>query len=337
MENENPSSPNSAISVVSVPRHNTAVNVVSLVIGISSILCWLALFTFGISVGTTTYMRVLDPDNAQNQVPTWAQAVEIWQLNQGSGMPVLPPEILAPLSRDEVAQIITTFKADEKSERTVVAKQPIELSDRAKRMAEFDPPKEGSNQNGASAPGKESPKVSAHAGEANTAPSLKFPLGQSPTSVDGAEHQVKFAHGGLYIPAKPKYPTSLQSWLGVFFCNTIINLGLLSCLASLIGSLYYAARHQIDPKFNPKGELLFKGPMFYLAGLVQGFVMYLAVLAGLLALGEVPVESVTTSKYTHLAGVLSVLSFWAGYTPGEFFSNLLNMKVKSATGASANA
>ena len=88
-------------------------------------------------------------------------------------------------------------------------------------------------------------------------------------------------------------------------------------MASLVGALYYSTHNPVNGKPDAYG------PQWYFSGLTQGFVVYLAVLGGLLILGEVPVENVSTQKYVHLAGALSVMSFWAGYTPHEFLEGLL--------------
>jgi hypothetical protein len=273
-------------------------------------------------------MQSLDPDDPKNLPPTWSQAVELLQLFQDGRIPRIDDKRFAQLSRDDVAQLLSAGKQIE----------PPEI------RSETEPPEAMPDPVRPENPSPRAPLASPAASEENARVehNVQRLVPPGDASSEKQDSTVRAGqpqeNGARFQVAKPaSTPSSIVSWFGVFFCNTVVNLGFLCCLASLIGALYYAARQQIDDAArqqtdgaarqqrtgNPRSD----GLPWYLSGIVQGFVVYLAALAGMLAVGELPIESVTTTRYARIAGIVSVLSFWAGYTPGEFFASIFSRAI----------
>jgi len=85
----------------------------------------------------------------------------------------------------------------------------------------------------------------------------------------------------------------------VFASYTVTNVAVLCSMSSLLGGLYRRAT---------------KGPgdsisMYCLPYLIQGFVVFLLLISGMLLISEDPFTGVTQSKYIRLAGSASLLSF----------------------------
>lgn len=302
------------------------------ILGVFAIVGWLAIFTSGITIGTTSFMQDLDPDNPKNLPPTLGEFAKYNRLMKENRLPPLSNDQLYIINQVDMQSLLAEQAPDpsnrvseEKDGNRAMPERLLNTS--VKTIAGkpvFDgqgatplPPELESRallSNGSAAGGEQLP--------ASSNPALL----PGSNSNSGSSHAVSVGAGDGFLPNRPANKRSgLENWLGVFFCNTIVNLGILSCLASIVGGLYYAT-------LNPKAEAADKyGPEWYFMSATQGFVMYLAVLAGLLMIGDVPVRDVTSQKYIHLAGFVSVLSFWAGYTPSEFFIKLVGSFVRGTT------
>jgi hypothetical protein len=289
-------------------------NCIRAAIGFAVICGWVCVFTFGVSIGTTVYMHAINPDDPQNLAPTWDQAVAYWRLAQEKRVPQIDSAVFAKLTQRDVAAILSTQDGTANignSAVTVsVAKPVMPEGEKSEGKPTID-----------SSAGHEKQALelaAAHKASRTAALQSGEPAASSgpTTTFLNADDQTPVL---MPIPnVQPQAePSALKSWFAILFCNTIVNLSLLSCMASILGGLYFAILH-------PETEVAEKyGPEWYLMNAIQGFVMYLAILSGLLIIGEVPVEAVTTQKYIRLAGVISVLSFWAGFTPQEFFVGLI--------------
>jgi len=100
-----------------------------------------------------------------------------------------------------------------------------------------------------------------------------------------------------------------------FASYTVTNVAVLCSMASLLGGLYRRAT---------------KGPgnsisMYFLPYLIQGFVVFLLLISGMLLISEDPFTGMTQSKYIRLAGSASLFSFIAGHDPRLFVRMLERM------------
>jgi hypothetical protein len=103
---------------------------------------------------------------------------------------------------------------------------------------------------------------------------------------------------------------AIKAWLIVITCYTVTNVAILCCLSSVLGGLYrYSSRKDSDT------DVEFVPRMKVLPYLIQGFVIYLSLVSGLLLLGEGPFMNLSPDKYLRLAGSASFLSFISGYDP----------------------
>jgi hypothetical protein len=141
---------------------------------------------------------------------------------------------------------------------------------------------------------------------------------------------IGFFSAGLSIPtaelrkdlAKPELdlPTKLQYSLIVMCCYTVTNLLFLSCLAALLGSMM--CRWRVREKTPVPGDgsaeerVPYDGKRLYLSAALRGFFIYLIGISGLLLFStEAAVENTGFAQYIRLAGIISVISFAAGYEP----------------------
>ena len=147
--------------------------------------------------------------------------------------------------------------------------------------------------------------------------------------------------GGILIATQPYrlelenpsgVTTMIVSWLVVCAFWTITNIGILSCIAALIGALGRRTRFtsRTDP-FQSAIDARDPGNQgvatFYVSAIMRGFGVYALVLAGLLVLATDSLTSPAQDTYMRLAPTVSIISFYAGYDP-SIFAGLLD-RVKS--------
>jgi hypothetical protein len=94
---------------------------------------------------------------------------------------------------------------------------------------------------------------------------------------------------------------------------TLTNIGILCILASLLGALAAEANLGVDGE--KPGEQDTTAPRA--SAILRGFLVYLALIAGVLMFGDTPAEP-TQTQYVRLAGVTSLLGFTVNYRPGLF-------------------
>ena len=94
---------------------------------------------------------------------------------------------------------------------------------------------------------------------------------------------------------------------------TLTNVGVLCLLASLLGSFGASANLGVDGE--AQGAQDTSAPR--ISALLRGFLVYLALLSGVLVFGESP-ASPTQTQYVRLAGVTSLVAFAVNYRPALF-------------------
>jgi hypothetical protein len=127
--------------------------------------------------------------------------------------------------------------------------------------------------------------------------------------------------------------TAVKCWAVVLACSTITNVCALTCLASLLGGLYWVAtaRHkngngddfqilELDDAIDSAGGRT----ALYVSVTIQGFVVYLVLSSGLFLLGEHPFLAPTQDKYVSLAALASLIGFLGAAQP-TFFTTLLDI------------
>jgi hypothetical protein len=97
---------------------------------------------------------------------------------------------------------------------------------------------------------------------------------------------------------------------------TLTNVGILCLLASLLGCLGSSAGLGTDAESSALDET---EPLC--SAILRGFLVYLAVIAGVLMVGDSPAAP-TQEKYVRLAGFISLVGFAVNYRP-ELFAGLL--------------
>lgn len=106
----------------------------------------------------------------------------------------------------------------------------------------------------------------------------------------------------------------IKTWAVVITSWTVTNVAILCCLSSLLGGFYrQCAKRQI-----PKQSDSHTTEVRFFPYLIQGFVVYLLLLSGLLLLGEAPFQVLSQDKYIRLASSASLFSFLVGYDPRIF-------------------
>lgn len=105
----------------------------------------------------------------------------------------------------------------------------------------------------------------------------------------------------------------------ILFCYTGTNIALLCCLASVMGGLF---RRQREEARGRTETTLF--PVLILSMVFQGFLIYLVIVAGVIAFGGWRgfVSEPQQDQYIRLAATASLISFMVGYSP-SLFNNLL--------------
>jgi hypothetical protein len=94
---------------------------------------------------------------------------------------------------------------------------------------------------------------------------------------------------------------------------TLTNVGVLCLLASLLGSLGAEANLGVDGDTPMDQDT--SAPRT--SAILRGFLVYLALLAGVLVFAETPAGP-TQTQYVRLAGVTSLLGFAVNYRPALF-------------------
>lgn len=94
---------------------------------------------------------------------------------------------------------------------------------------------------------------------------------------------------------------------------TLTNVGILCLLASLLGSLGATANLGVDADAAMDQDT--SAPRT--SAILRGFLVYLALLAGVLVFAESPAGP-TQTQYVRLAGVTSLLGFAVNYRPALF-------------------
>lgn len=123
-----------------------------------------------------------------------------------------------------------------------------------------------------------------------------------------------------------------SSLLTVFLFFTPTNLALLCCFAGFLGAVgNYAQLHDDDAEY----EVDQSNP--YTSGILRGFFVYLASIAGLLILSENPFRNVSPHQYIRTAGFMSTASFLVSYRPRVFAEFVLWMSQRVPVPQSPNA
>jgi hypothetical protein len=106
------------------------------------------------------------------------------------------------------------------------------------------------------------------------------------------------------------------AWITILLVYTPTNIALLSMCTGLLGALGRCATlHASDEDKDYPEDII--NP--WLSGMIRGFVTYLLVIAGLIAVVDTsPIAPPTQSQYIRLAGFVSVTAFIAGYNPKTF-------------------
>jgi len=163
------------------------------------------------------------------------------------------------------------------------------------------------------------------------------PLGKSLVFVAAVLWLVVFA-AGLCINSQP-YREAIASatwqwetfwaWFVVITCYTPTNIAVLAGLSGLLGALGAKATLQ-KRQDGEEPPLDLVNP--YLSALIRSFLVYLALLSGVLILLEDPFTAPTPEQYVRLAGFVSVLGFLVNYRI-DIFGNMIERLIKALEGA----
>jgi hypothetical protein len=100
----------------------------------------------------------------------------------------------------------------------------------------------------------------------------------------------------------------IGNWV-MFLCSyTVTNIGILCCLTACMGEV--GRRTGVDGKSRIRRE----DPGDYVAAIMRGFLVYLAILAGLV-IGNSSFSPHTRDEYVRLASLVSLMGFLAGFNP----------------------
>lgn len=135
--------------------------------------------------------------------------------------------------------------------------------------------------------------------------------------------------GMLSNPLKAHEMFSLTFVILLFW--TITNIGFLSMLAAILGA--FGNRTRFTTKLTDREARIVSHSEkvsinareiynFYASSIMRGFGVYVLVLSGLLVLATEALVSPDQGQYVRLAGMISVVSFYAGYDP-EMIAGLL--------------
>ncbi|MFO0914368.1 MAG: hypothetical protein U0795_15515 [Pirellulales bacterium] len=146
--------------------------------------------------------------------------------------------------------------------------------------------------------------------------------------------------GGMLINTRPYQqnldgdagvPATIQAWVVVCSFWTMTNVGLLSCVTSIIGGLgqrlHFATRmpsQDFATEFVKPKDLV----VFYASALMRGFVVYTLAISGLLVFSADSWKSIDQASYIRLAALASVIGLYGGYDV-EFFDGMFR-RIKGA-------
>jgi hypothetical protein len=111
---------------------------------------------------------------------------------------------------------------------------------------------------------------------------------------------------------------------------TITNVGILSCLAAILGAFgrrtrftsRLAVNYPDDAAISPTNADARTVVILYASAIIRGFGVYALMLAGLLVMATETLLNPSQGHYVRLAATISVISFYAGYDP-EMFAGIL--------------
>lgn len=143
--------------------------------------------------------------------------------------------------------------------------------------------------------------------------------------------------GGVLINSQPYRDlvvnsTIVTEWLSAYVMTilfwTVTNVGLLTCLAALIGAAGYrtrfaqhASRDRLPEVVSQRSMLPFDS-VHYFSAIVRGFSIYALSFAGLFVLATDSLQNPDQGSYLRLAATMTIAGFYAGYDP-RTFSGLL--------------
>jgi hypothetical protein len=104
----------------------------------------------------------------------------------------------------------------------------------------------------------------------------------------------------------------------VFFFYTPTNVAWLAISAGVLGAVGRIAQLGTRPVDAHQDDRVHP----YISGAIRGFIVYLAVISGVLFLTSDPFTAPTAGQYVRLAGLVSVVSFVVSYNP-ELFARIL--------------
>lgn len=158
---------------------------------------------------------------------------------------------------------------------------------------------------------------------------------------------------GLLIDSEPYRTALLKNDLTVInflfaaLLYTPTNVALLSMLAGLLGgcaSLMYDQKElheqirnaekdgklEIAKRLSVRASYLSESPV---SSMLRGFLVYLAIISGILLAISSPFEETSADQFIRLAGLFSVIAFVMGYDPTRFedlIANLSSLSRKAA-------
>lgn len=309
-----------------------------------AVVAWILLFTGGVVVGTDPYRDALNPANHSQKV-TNKQIKQYLQLSHDRNV-----------RDDQLQRILKPFHVDTfydlgYDDANLVLS--LLLAEPARAM----PPRTyaDATEKAAKTPADETTPETT---KAETLP------GEAPTTAEPAKDassQVARSHVANYpyeeVPLVPVNVRSLSGapqsvleaaryWFYVITCYSISNIALLSCLAALLGAVFFQLSSVIAAQVPPPNETgdakndsvtspastatperpapnVVEPKIEHLVGsFIQGFVIYLIFVSGLLFVVQDPFTKLSPETYIRMAGVISLVSFWAGFSPG-FLANLV--------------
>lgn len=134
----------------------------------------------------------------------------------------------------------------------------------------------------------------------------------------------KIYRDALTDPTKLSLGRELQDWIMICVSYTVTNVALLCCLASYLGAL--GRRAKIGGNEEADQPQMIRN--VYLCAMLRGFFTYLALLSGVVLVGDKMFVDTTPGDYIHLAGLASLFSFLIGHDAHLFLkmtSKLQNM------------
>lgn len=138
------------------------------------------------------------------------------------------------------------------------------------------------------------------------------------------------------IANRAPIPTRIVAWTTILLFWTMSNVGLLSMLAAVLGVFGQRARfakkmsdlHIVhNTSINSIPTSIAHIYVHYASAIMRGFGVYALTISGLLVMATDSLIDPSQGQYVRLAGLISVISFYAGYDP-EVLAGLLD-RIKS--------